>query len=82
MIIILIIIIVGSLAVFGILGLILLPLIISSENWAKKQAKSMLDEGKVDQTKVDRVLKVLSVGQDSEAKRLYNKLADLAEADK
>ena len=54
--------------------------VVASQGWAKKQAKSMIDNEAIDKTKVKRVLKILSVTRDHEAKRLYDKLASLSEA--
>lgn len=69
-----------ALVFFGFLVIIFVPWILGPQSWAKKEAKKMLDSGTVDWSKVDRVLKILSTTQDHEGKRLYYKLANLADA--
>ena len=77
-----IIIIILVLGLFFGIAILLVTGAVASQSWAKKQAKAMLDKGKVDPEKVSRVLKVLSATQDNEGKRLYGKLADLAEKER
>lgn len=64
---------------FGI-AILLAGGILFAQSRAKKKATEMLRAGKVDAKTVKQTLKTLSTTNDNEGKRLYNQLADLAEA--
>ncbi|GAF67446.1 unnamed protein product [marine sediment metagenome] len=73
------IIVIGLLILFGILGIILVPGIIDSQSWAKKTARKILESGRIDNpNEAERVSKVLSVIEgDREAADLWKHLQEL-----
>lgn len=64
---------------FFLVAILLAIGVMSAQSRAKRQAKAMLDAGEINPKTVKQALKVLSAVDDNEGKRLYNRLADLAE---
>lgn len=64
--------------VFG-LGILLVVMAAGGKSKAKREARMMIQSGMPDKKKAKRTLKVLSQCKDNEGRRLYSKLADLAD---
>ena len=70
-------IIIGGLSLIGIMAAVLTT---SRKRWAKKQAKRMLAESKIDTAVVERTLQILAEKvKDMEAQSLFRQLNDLVE---